>query len=151
MKRLLIYMTLIIALFNLMNLFATAEIVTKTFALNNDCYTCYVEAGNNLVYIDCDDEACWLTCIGGGNVECCWGCVQGCMGCIESLEIFESANGEDMFDYMHDQISIDVNTGTYTNNVIYIPTYTTYYRTINWSYNSQTDALTATLFVSYED
>ena len=146
-----LHLCLILLTYLLMNLSIKAEIVTKSFTMSNDCYSCFVEEGNNLVFINCDEDACTLICIGGGDVECCWECVQGCVGCIESIDLLHTAGGEDMFDYVHNQISLQNYVGQYTNNIVYFPTNTFYYRTIHWNYNPQSDEFTSTLSISYEN
>ena len=44
--------------------------------MSKDCYRYFIEEGNKLVFFNCDEDDCTLTCIGGGIVECCRECVQ---------------------------------------------------------------------------
>lgn len=148
MKRILIKFIIFHFIFLISFASLEAALKTNSFVMKDDCY---VEEGRQLVYISNEGDACVLNCFGGGNLRCCFSCAEDCLDCGDSYVIFENALGEEMFDYMHEQILLNQLFGTYNNNIVFWPTNTTYYRTITWNYNPFTDYLEATLYISYEE
>lgn len=146
MKKILVYLMFLgILLFSSLNL--NAAFVTKTYKMNDDCW---VDKGKQLVYVTCEFDACVLNCYGGGNRKCCWSCAEDFIGCGDSYDAFMNAMGEDMFDYMHEQLELNIFIGTYNSNIVFWPTNTIYYRSIIWNYNPISEQLEATLYISYE-
>lgn len=84
----------------------------------------------NIVQVDCDASACYLICIGGGETPCNWANADYICDCN-----FTASNSQDMFDYAHIQMNLNVLSGNYTSNII-PHTGTKFYRSVSWNQDS---------------
>lgn len=94
------------------------------------------------VGIECSSTLCSLKCQGAGFLACKWENAAWCVNC--EGDLFEAADGQEMFDHALDQIDASVASGTYINNIL-PPGSTHYFRSITWSYNSSASEYTMTL------
>lgn len=96
--------------------------------LDNGVYGEYYKT----VHIECNESGCFLVCRDPiGPDICTWAGATWCEGCQEEKTLFQTASGQELYDYAKDQINNNVLTGTYTNNLVAGPK--TYYRTITWT------------------
>lgn len=73
----------------------------------------------------------------GGTKTCDWYTgLQNCIGCDNKVNIFNDANGQEMYDYAVEQIEQGIQSGSYTNNIIQSPL-GTFYRTVEWNFIPQ--------------
>lgn len=101
------------------------------------------EGGANIAWIDCYATYCEIICIGGGTVDCSFTNPEiPCNDC----GLFFRGLGQFMMNYAQDQISNDNYSGSYNNN--FINEVGTYYRTVSWIYNTQSNSREISLTIT---